>query len=142
MSAVTGDGDYWTVRFNHFLLKIAMDAPRSKSTMDKPKNVKYPKTSKGNLIPLKAYYEEDYPDGVDDPPLLMWVVIEVDFLPDVKPLRSNSSPGFPSLVEPEQPSNCTCPYRKKTTTKSCTFVPSLGDNPFFCVNNRINSDPG
>jgi len=144
VSSVTGDGDYWTDRFNQFLLQLTMYVPCSQSTMNKLKNVKYPKTSKGYLIPLKAYYEEDYPDGVDDPPLLMWVVTDVDFSPGVKPLKNNSSPGFPTLVEPEQPSNCTCPYGKKTTTKSCTFVPSFEDSPFFCVyvNTTINPDAG
>eukprot|EP00890_Picochlorum_soloecismus_P005988 jgi/Picsp_1/6390/NSC_03738-R1_beta and beta-prime subunits of dna dependent rna-polymerase len=142
-SSVTGDGNFWTDRFNQFLLQLSIEVPCPRSVMKELKNVKYPKSRYGYIIPLRAYFQEDFP-SVEDPPLLIWVGTDVGFSPGVKPLEKSSAPGFPELEEPEQPSNCTCPYGEKTTTKSCTRVPSFEDNPFTCVyvNTTINPDAG
>ena len=140
-SSVTGDGDVSTDRFNQFLLQISIEVPCPGSVMKTLKSIKYPKYRNGYIIPLRAYFQEDFPN-VDDPPLLVWVGTDAGFSPGIKPLEKSSAHGFPELVEPEQPSDCTCPYGEKRTTKSCTKVPSFEDDPFTCVyvNRTINPD--
>lgn len=114
---------------NPFLLQFTINVPCSKNTVAKleKQGIKYPTTSDGFLIPLKAYTSPLRPPYTSKT-RLVYVRSNPDFSPGKIFAFADSKDGCPDLRGKEENLGwfCKCPYGEKgKTTGSCSFIKSL-----------------